>query len=200
MSCAPAIGRYHRTVALLLGLALAVTLTCGETLAVNVGLITQPAQEARAVVQDSGVVLTGVGNQSAGASGSEAASVPTDVTGGNDGVVVNIVVLGKGLLDTEKYYEFTIQASAANTAFPAGNLRIRYVDSASIERTADVPVSAADAPTGGERAGATIQLPSAASDFVTNVQVVFEETITVSNDTATVKRVVLSASGLTDPG
>ena len=200
--------RHNLKVIFLLGLLLVVAFQPVTVEALAVPQTVQQMDSARAIVGSSTVVLTPSGgccggNQPSddGVTGTEVTTVPTSVSAGLQGVNVNKVVISKDLTNNDKYFEFTLQASSANAPFPAGNLRVRYVDNVGVERTADVTVLAAAAPTGGGRAGATVRLPALGSSWPVDVRVVFEEDLSVAADTATSTRVVMTVtSGLSNPG
>ncbi len=196
--------RHYRKLALLLGLLLGIMLLGSPVKAINVAQDVQQGKQVRVVVGSSTIVLTSLGNQTKanGATVNETTQQPdpvlTSTTSTEDGIAANIVSIGKNLSINDHYYEFTIQAEAADVAFPSGKLRLRYLDSGGQERES-VAVASSGTVDPGRRAGATIRLPGTSTEHITDVNVVFEESLTVSGITATVTRVILSVSGLVAP-
>ena len=195
--------RYGLRIALLLGLLLALA-GGGAAEAVNVAKLVQQRDAARAITASSTVVLTSGGNQPPANSATvsettqEQDPIPTGTQPGQDGIQVNIVSVEDDFDVGDHYFEFTIQAAAADVPFPSGDLIVRFVTSDDVEREGTV-VSSSGTVDPGQRAGATVRLPGTDDDHVTEVQVVFEEPLQVSGNTATVTRAILSVSGLPPP-
>ena len=180
--------RHHSEIILLLVLFLVVTRSGAAATAVNVGFTSQQAQKARAVVQDSAVVLTSVGNIAAEPTGiatSLTAANLSTTDGGADGTVYEVPETDIG----NDYYEFRVEAVNANTAFPAGKLHIHWDDGIT-ERLATLTLAAGDGT--GPLDGATFRIQwSSAPNAGDSVRVVYEEDFS-PGDTVTVLRKTLN--------
>ena len=184
----------RRTLILMWSVAALSVVTAASVFAVNVGSTTIAVEVGGSVVQDSSMVLTSVGNTIGATypfSGTKIALTATDVATLDGGGGATIYTLpdhqGRPIRD---YFEFTVEAPDASTAFIAGELRIRWI-AGTQETVADLTLAIGDTD-GSNLDGATFRLEWPANVATGDtVHVVYEEafsdgaSVTVSHQTLT---------------
>ena len=186
---------YRHKITPLLGLLLLVILMGGGSVvkAVTITLSTQEAQQARGVVQASAdVVLTSVGNATGAYpfSGTATSTTATSLATLDGGAGVTIYTLTDTDVGVSDYFEFTLASVNASTAFPTGNLNIRWFDGAT-ETVATLTLAGGDTD-GVNLDGATFRLQwQTAPATGDTVRVVYHESIS-AGDAVTVDRESIS--------